>query len=960
MRPAEPVGPASGAGRDNPAVSATPADAGLEATLEQVLAVVRQLARELGGARAERTVRPEASLEREVGLGSLERVELVARLETALGRSLDEGALRLDTPADLARALLAAPAGEVGHRPSPSATPVAPTRLATVRATTLHGSLWERAEAEPERLHAHVREDGAAERAVTYGDLLRSAAAVAGGLRELGVRRGDTVGLMLPTGFDFLHSFQGALLAGAVPVPVYPPFRLDRLEEHAARQGGILADAGSPVLVTFDRARPLAALLRARAPRLAHVVTASDLASRGTPVSAPDGAGPDTALLQYTSGSTGSPKGVELTHDNLLANIRAIAAGVDLRPTDVGASWLPLYHDMGLIGTWLFCLHLGVPLSLQSPLAFLARPERWLWAIHDHRATLSGAPNFAYELCARRVGDEALEGLDLSCWRCALNGAEPVNPDTLERFCRRFEPHGFRREALLPVYGLAESAVALCFPPLGRPARVSLVRRVPLETEGRAEGARGDEAGATRFVSVGRPLPGHEVRVVDEGGAELPGGRQGRLVFRGPSAMVGYFRQPEATAAISLPGGWLDSGDLGFFLDGELHVSGRRKDLVIKGGRNLVPQEIEAVASEVPGVRRGNVAAFGLPSDETGTERLVVVAETRSRDREERERIVAAVTERIADALGVPPDVVTLAPPGAVPKTPSGKIRRTAAREAWLSGRLGRRPRPLARLVTAARLTAASTAEAASRLPRIARGALFLSTALALVPVGWLAGRLVRGPRGARAVSHLGARLLLRASGCRLAVEGLERLAAAGPALLVANHASYADVPVLLAALPSDVLFVAKKEVLEDRVLAPLVRKAGHLTVDRWDAEKGPADAGRIAEALAAGHRVLVFPEGTFTAAAGLRPFRLGAFKAAVDAGLPVWPVALRGTRAALPDGARVPRPGPVQVQVEEPVAPRGQGWDAVVDLRDRVAEVLAERCGESRLPLVAGGPERP
>src|SRR5438093_2408680 len=365
-------------------------------------------------------------------------------------------------------------------------------------AATLHEVLWRRARAEPERPHVYLRGEDGRESTITYGQLLSEATAIAGGLRERGVQRGETVALMLPTGMDFLRCFQGILIAGAVPVPIYPPMRLDRLEEYAQRQSAILADAGVRLLVTIERARPIAASLRPAVPTPAEVTTPSALAAEGGSWAEPEGRGSDPAFIQYTSGSTGRPKGVLLTHDSLLANIRAIAAGLEARPTDVGASWLPLYHDMGLIGSWLFCMRQGIPLALMSPQSFLSRPERWLWTIHERRATLSAAPNFAYELCARRIPDAALEGLDLSSWRCALNGAEPVSPDTLERFARRFAPYGLKREALMPVYGLAENSVALCVPPAGRGPRIARVDRATFEADGRAALAAEDDAAALR------------------------------------------------------------------------------------------------------------------------------------------------------------------------------------------------------------------------------------------------------------------------------------------------------------------------------------------------------------------------------------------------------------------------------------------------------------------------------
>jgi 1-acyl-sn-glycerol-3-phosphate acyltransferase len=937
-----------------------------EAVLERVLDVVRALARETGGPRAEHAVSPGASLDREVGLGSLERVELVARLERAFGRALDDRFLGLDTASSLARAL------EDGQGALPlrlEAREEAQGAAADVGTgvRTLHESLWRHAVLDPSRVHVFLRAGAeglfdATEEVVTYGRLREEAAAVAGGLRERGVARGDTVALMLPTGLDFLRSFLGVLLARAVPVPIYPPVRLDRLEEYAVRQSAILRDAGARLLVTIPRARPVASLLKPAVPTLAGVVTAGDLAASGPPVPGPEGEGSDPALIQYTSGSTGQPKGVLLTHDNLLANIGAIGAGLAMRATDVGVSWLPLYHDMGLIGSWLLCLHRGIPLTLLPPTAFLARPERWLWAIHQRRATLSPAPNFAYELCARRIPDEALEGLDLSSWRAAFNGAEPVSPGTLARFARRFGPFGFRPEAMTPAYGLAECSVGLAVSPAGRGPRVDRVAREPFQREGRAVAAGPTDQAALEFVSAGRELPGHEVRIVDEAGTDVAERTVGRLVFRGPSMTSGYYRQPEATAAIALPGGWLDSGDLAYRADGEIHVCGRRKDVIIKGGRNLVPQEIEEAAAAVEGVRRGCVVAFGVENPALGTEGLVVVAETRTTDPDEQERLMGAVTERVAEAVELPPDRVVLVPPGAVPKTSSGKVRRADAKAQYLAGTLGRPPRTT--LAQRARLLAAACGEAVRRWARGARRALYagwlaVALSLLLLPT-WLLVAVVPSRRLAFALSRFAARAGLRLAGCRLEAEGLERLPRRGPLVLASNHASYADVSTLLALLPSGFLFVAKREVLRFPLVGAFVRRCGHLTVDRWDALQSVSDADVVGQALRAGETVLFFPEGTFVAATGLRPFRLGAFMAAALASAPVVPLALRGTRHVMRGDWGLPRPGRISLWVGEPVAPDGTDMAALVRLRARVADAIAAHCGEPRLDLVAAGPERP
>jgi 1-acyl-sn-glycerol-3-phosphate acyltransferase len=710
------------------------------------------------------------------------------------------------------------------------------------------------------------------------------------------------------------------------------------------------------VLITIDRARPVASMLKAQVPSLRQVVTAAELAVAPGSGRAPEGQRHEPALIQYTSGSTGAPKGVLLTQGNLLANVDAVAAGLRAQPTDVGVSWLPLYHDMGLIGTWLFCMHNALPLDLQSPLSFLARPERWLWAIHERQATLTAAPNFAYELCASRVPERALEGLDLSSWRCALNGAEPVSPETLERFTRRFARYGFRPDAMLPVYGLAECSVGLCFPPPGRAPRISRVDRARFESQRVAEPS--SAADALRFVSVGTPLPEHEVRIVDEDGLDLPAGHVGRLAFRGPSMTSGYFRREDATAAITLPGGWLDSGDLAFELEGEVHIAGRVKDLIIKAGRNLVPQEIEELAAEVPGVRRGCVVAFGVADAASGTERLVVVAETRATAGAERDAIAAAVTERLSEALGLPPDTVAMAPPGAVLKTSSGKVRRAETRQLFLDGALGRGART-PRWRRARVVAGAAWAEARVRMSGGARTVygVYVGAVLAILFAAlWPLAMLLPGRRAAARIARFASRLLLRAAGIRAHVTGLDRLESAGRCVLAANHSSYADVPVLLAVLPPDTLYVAKAEMLRWPLVGPFLRKTGHVMVDRFDTERSLADAARARAAVDSGS-LLFFPEGTFTASAGLRPFRLGAFQAAVEAGVPVVPVALRGTRRILRDGFWRPRPGRVDVWIGEPLSPPGKAWRDVVALRDLTAEQVAAHCGEARLDVAAARP---
>ena len=351
---------------------------------------------------------------------------------------------------------------------------------------------------------------------------------------------------------------------------------------------------------------------------------------------------------------------------------------------------------MGLIGAWLGSLYFGCLLVIMPPTAFLTRPVRWLQAIHQYRGTLTASPNFGYELCARRLSDPDLTGLDLSSLRIAFNGAEPVYPDTLQRFSRRFAAFGFRAEAMTPVYGLAEVAVGLTFPPMGRGPIVDSIDRSTMMRERRAVSVAPNVPNDLRFVSCGRPLPGYRLRLLDEAGLEVPERVEGVLQFTGPSATSGYFHNPEATARL-VHGEWRDTGDRAYLASGELYITGRIKDMIIRRGQHIYPDEIENAIGELAGVRKGCVVAFGTKEPTTATERLVVLAETRLTDASLRARLNTQINECVVKCIGEPPEEVVLAAPHTVLKTSSGKLRRAATRAAYEDHSLGHAPgRPVA------------------------------------------------------------------------------------------------------------------------------------------------------------------------------------------------------------------------------------------------------------------------
>ena len=920
----------------------------------QVIDVVSKLVQELRGQGTPPQVAPLDSLERELGISSLERVELLIRLEGLFKVRLGDAVMsEAETPRDLTRAILVADPNvreswtTVAHEPTTeTSTPSG--------ALTLVDTLRWHCDRHPERVHIYLRQDDGDELPLTYGKLWQGASDVAKGLVAKGLNRNDTVALMLRTEEAFFTAFFGSLIAGGIPVPMYPPVRADQIEEYTKRQAGILLNAGTRMMITFAEVERVAVILTGHVPSLESVITVDDLTEYGqkSPVvqrQPTELSNADPAMIQYTSGSTDQPKGVLLSHANLLANIRAVVDRLEVKANDVVVSWLPLYHDMGLIGSWLGSLYIGAPLAVMSPITFLARPARWLWSLHAHKATISPAPNFAYDLCTHRINDEELDGLDLSAVRVLLNGSEAVQPETLSRFIARFKPYGLKPEALAPVYGLAECSVGLAAPQNSRYPLIDTIQRRQFQETGRAIASNDNANGILKFVACGRALPGHEIRVVDANGRRVDNRCEGHVEFRGPSATAGYYRNPEATRALIREDGWLKTGDLGYLVDEELFLTGRHKDLIIKAGRNLQPHEAEEITAATPGVRKGCVAAFGVSDPSRGTERFVIVAETRLTDAKSRAELESTIIERVTISLGVPPDVIVLGSPGAVLKTSSGKIRRGATRDAYLSGRLHKRQRSVflqwTRLILqAGRGHFERWCDQGNRL--IFTGWVW-TLLLPTVPFLWLA--LVIGPKGSWVNRVVGqsTRLLFKLSGSRVTVLGLDNLKGINAAVYVANHASYLDALLMMSVLPLEMRFAAKSRLASYPVLGTALRKGGHILIEKSDLSKQIEGASAVLKPLQTGQSLFVFPEGTFVATSGLLPFRLGAFRAAVETGCPIVPVAIRGTRQMFPADTLLLRRTSIVITVGAALLPKGTDWPEIVRLRDAARDMIASESGE-------------
>jgi len=509
----------------------------------------------------------------------------------------------------------------------------------------------------------------------TFPELATRAARIAAGMARLGVSAGDTVAIVLPTTPQFTDVFFACSCIGAIPVPLYPPVRLGRLDEYFDRTARMLRAVGAKMMVTDARAGKLMGSVVARYRPEAGIHRAEDLLAKD-PLSVNPPRPDDIAMVQFSSGTTGHPKPVALTHRQVLSNASVI---LDIAPDDddfqpSGVSWLPLYHDMGLIGCVMPAMLYGAQLTLIPPEAFLANPALWLRAIGRYRAVISPAPNFAYALATERIDDAELDGVDLSCWRYALNGAEPVTPSTMRAFTERFQRWGLRSESLTPVYGLSEAALAVTFADADRPFRTAVLDREELG-QGRAKLS---EAGV-ELTSVGRPLRGFDVQVRCPEQGILDECMVGDVWVSGPSVMERYLDGSPAPK----DGDWLDTGDCGFLLDGELYITGRRKDVIVVRGRNHSPQSFEAALDGLHGVRTGCSAAVSSIAE--GVEQVYVFVETRGEISPElAEQCRAAVKAQ----TGVDPDLVVPLAGGTLPRTSSGKIRRSESLLRWENGTL--------------------------------------------------------------------------------------------------------------------------------------------------------------------------------------------------------------------------------------------------------------------------------
>ena len=564
--------------------------------------------------------------------------------------------------------------------------------MSSTRARTLVEAI-EDAAASTKTGYRFIEEGSQAEPFFTHGGVERASARYGGALQALGAGKGDRVALILPDNADFVFAFLGAIRAGIIPVPIYPPTGLGKLAGYLENTLHIVAKSGAKILLTNAEVKRMLGTIQAQAPELQKVVAVESIRSSREELQPVKVTLDDTAFLQFTSGSTSRPKGVVLTHRNLAANVRAIMElGIGIRDgVDSGVSWLPLYHDMGLIGFVIAPLYHLNTITFLPPLLFLKRPARWLEAVSRYRGSISFGPNFAYALCVKRIKESEIEGLDLSNWRVAGCGAEPIRAENLQAFADKFAPIGFDQKAFISCYGMAESTLAISFSKLGAGVTTDVVDGDALWSEGRAVPIDPESPRAAAIVQCGAPFEGHEIHIfgLDDEISEQPLGERevGEIRLRGPSVTAGYFNETEKTQG-SFAGGWLRTGDLGYLANGNVHICGRSKEVIIVNGRNYYPQDLEWEAGKVEGVRKGNVVAFGTLKPHNDRERVVITFETVVTDDAQLLALKGEVRRVVQQALGLTVDDVVPLAPGLLPKTSSGKLQRSKTRELYETGTL--------------------------------------------------------------------------------------------------------------------------------------------------------------------------------------------------------------------------------------------------------------------------------
>ncbi len=538
----------------------------------------------------------------------------------------------------------------------------------------------------PERAAVYLQSSGKPDFPITYRQLVRGANAYVRTYEHKGIRAGEVVILILQHGEDLIYSFWGAILYGAIPSIM--PFLTEKLspERYRADLSALIAVTRPAAIVTYPEFEKDVREALKESDSVRAVITVNQLAPRSDPdfdgllgmKRSPN----DIVLLQHSSGTTGLQKGVALSHQAIFNQLEAYSRALNLNDKDVIVSWLPLYHDMGLIAGFLMPILSGVSLVLSSPFDWVRAPYRLLQSVSEYKGTLSWLPNFAYNFCAQKIRDHSLEGVDLSSWRAVINCSEPVRWESHQAFHERFKLYGLKLNALQTSYAMAENVFGVTQSDLSRPPRVEEIDRDAFMSE-RVARPPSDQRRAMKMMSSGKPLSNTRLRILDEHGREVGERIVGEIALQSDCMLTGYYNRPDATKKAFLDG-WYLTGDFGYISNGEVFVTGRKKDMIIVGGKNIYPQDLESLTYEVPGVHAGRSVAFGIFDEEAGTEEVAIIAEVDSEDPAQQEKIADAIRDHVTRNSAVAVRYVKAVGPKWILKTSSGKTARSANKEKFL------------------------------------------------------------------------------------------------------------------------------------------------------------------------------------------------------------------------------------------------------------------------------------
>ncbi|MDY6874422.1 MAG: AMP-binding protein [Chloroflexota bacterium] len=538
-------------------------------------------------------------------------------------------------------------------------------------------------EKRPDEVAIYLQHAGKEDQPITVRDLLSGAVRAQRQLEKEDVQAGEVVLLIFQHGRDLIETYFGAILHGAIPSIM--PYLTEKLQPERYRKDlAALIEVTQPdAIFTYVEFEPEVRAALKEGDSVRAVMVTDDLGSGGEPIFTVNRQPEDIVLLQHSSGTTGLQKGVALSHQAVLNQITTYADVLHIdSQKDVLVSWLPLYHDMGLIAGFLMPILYGLPLVLMSPFDWVRAPYRLMQAVSDYKGTLVWLPNFAYNFCATKIRDRHMEGVDLSSWRAVTNCSEPMRHDSQQMFLEAFKPYGFPESALATSYAMAENTFAVTQGGIDGPVNIDPVDRDSLQIDRVARPAV-DGKPAIDMVSAGKPIPNTEVKVIDPQGNPLPDRHIGEIALKSDCMLTEYYHRPQTTEKAFLDG-WYLTGDFGYMLDGEVYITGRKKDLIIVGGKNIYPQDLERIANTVPGVHPGRAVAFGIFSKKMGTEQVVIIAEVDSNDEDERRKIANNIRKTVTQESAVALRHVSVVDEGWIIKTSSGKTARLANRDKFI------------------------------------------------------------------------------------------------------------------------------------------------------------------------------------------------------------------------------------------------------------------------------------